>query len=361
MTAFSRLSRLAPRQKVALAVTLLVVIVVAVIAVTFGFASRAAAFASIVLVFLLTAGGAYLLTRGDDEPIRELAAVAEAFARGDFTARAPSPPGELGRLGEALNATALYLQQQYGDLEQRMAERARALETSIEVGRQLATIHDVDALVAAVVQQIQASFGYYHVHVYLLDEHGDMLVMAGGTGEAGRTMLAQGHRLELGQGLVGLSARHNEPVLAPDTRANPDWLPNPLLPETNGEIAVPISYGDRLLGVLDVQHDVAGSLGADDVALLEAVAGQVAVALQNARLLHEAGERSRQAALAYVIAQRIQRANSVEEVLRLAAQELGQALGSERARVQLRAVPYVTAAEGPATTPEASPERRGNT
>lgn len=312
-----------------------------------------AAVGSAALMILLAAGGGFLLTRSLIGPVRRLTAAAESFAQGNFDVPIAPVPGELGRLGEALQATAMTLQEQYSGLEHRLAERARALETSIEVGRQLATIHDAEALVAAVVQHVQAAFGYYHVHIYLLDEKREKLILAGGSGDAGRTMLAQGHSLKIGQGLVGLAARRGEPVLAPDTHAHSDWLPNPLLPQTSAEIAMPIRYGDKLLGVLDVQHDAPGGLGEDDVALLEAVAGQVAVALQNARLLQEAEERSRQAALAYSIGQRIQRAGSVEEVLRLAAQELGQALGSERARVQLRVAPYITTSAAPeATTAE---------
>lgn len=310
------------------------------------------ALTSAALMILLASAGGYLLTRSIVGPVRGLTAAAESFAQGNFDASITPAPGELGRLGEALKATAVALQEEYSGLEQRIAGRARALETSIEVGRRLATIHDVEALVAAVVHQVQVAFGYYHVHIYLLDENHEKLVLAGGTGDAGRTMLAQGHRLEVGQGLVGLAARLSEPVLAPDTHANSDWLPNPLLPQTSAEIAVPIRYGNQVLGVLDVQHDVPGSLGKDDVALLEAVAGQVAVALQNARLLQEADERSRQAALANVIGQRIQRAGSVEEVLRLAVKELGQALGSERARVQLRAAPTITTSAVPGATAE---------
>lgn len=318
---------------------------------------RSVTVATATLLSVLVIGGGYFLTRSLGRAVRELTAVAEQFAQGNYDVPLlPARPGELGRLGQALNATALALQQRYGAFEHSMTERARALETSFEVGRQLATIHDVDALVAAVVQQIQAAFGYYHVHIYLLDLNRQQLVLVGGTGEAGRTMLAQGHHLELGQGLVGLSARRGEPVLAPDTHADPNWWPNPLLPETSAEIAVPIRYGDEVLGVLDVQNDVPGGLDEDDVALLQAVAGQVAVALQNARLLQEAAERSRQAALANVISQRIQRAGSVDEVLRLAARELGQALGSERARVQLRTAPYVTTT----AAPEAAAEKGAN-
>ncbi|MDT8305535.1 MAG: GAF domain-containing protein, partial [Anaerolineae bacterium] len=154
------------------------------------------------------------------------------------------------------------------------------------------------------------------------------------------------HQLSAGKGLVGRSAQLNALVVVPDTEGDPDWLPNPLLPGTRAEVAVPISYGGEVLGVLDVQHDVRGGLGADDAALLESVAGQVAVALQNARLLQETEERAKQAAVMNVISQRIQRATSVDEVLQVATRELALALNSERARVQLHSPGQATKGNG---------------
>lgn len=162
--------------------------------------------------------------------------------------------------------------------------------------------------------------------------------MAGGTGEAGKMMLARGHQLDADRGLVGRAARLNEVTLVPDTAGHPDWLPNPLLPGTSAEVAVPISYGGEVLGVLDVQHNVRGGLDEDDAALLQSIAGQVAVALQNARLLEQAESRAQQATVMNVISQRIQRATSVEEVLQVAARELALALESSEARVQLHSV-----------------------
>lgn len=292
--------------------------------------------ASLAAVALALAAG-YFLTRSLVQPIRALTDGAEHFAQGRLDTRVALERGdELGRLAEAFNTMAADLQEYYGVLEERVAERTRALAASIEVGRRLTTIREIDKLVAAVVEQIQDAFGYYHVHIYLFDDRHQKLVMVGGTGEAGKMMLAREHRLDAGQGLVGRAAQHNEVVLVPDTAANPDWLPNPLLPGTSAEVAVPISYGGEVLGVLDVQHNVRGGLGEDDTALLESVAGQVAVALQNARLLQEAEQRAQQAAVMNVIGQRIQRATSVEEVLQVAARELALALNSDRARVQLR-------------------------
>ncbi len=231
-------------------------------------------------------------------PLTQLNETAEKWRTGDLSVRVTHlPNNEFGLLGHTYNTVAEELESTLKRQEQVIQERTRALETSSQISRNLSKILDTEQLIQEVVTQIQNAFNYYHVHIYLLDEEGNRLVMAGGTGEAGRIMLAQEHQIEVDKGLVGRAATRNSSVLVPDVTQEPGWLPNTLLPDTCAEVAVPIAIGDRVLGVLDVQQNIKNNLTGESVELLESIASQVAIALQNARLFNELQEAEEETAL----------------------------------------------------------------
>ena len=213
----------------------------------------------------------------------------------------------------------------------RVAESTKALTLTAEISRQLTTILDADALLDALLGQIQTMFGYYYVQVYLLDTDTNMLTLHGGTGQPGSNVAGLPGRqvVPTGVGMVGLAASRGEPILVNDISASNIWLPNPNLPKTQAEVALPIILAGEVIGVLDVHHHQLNGLSDADLATLETVATQLATALNNARLFEQAFQQATHEAQINRIAQRLEASTDVYSLVQSAAREIGQALGAQ--------------------------------
>ncbi|HNB51714.1 MAG TPA: GAF domain-containing protein, partial [Anaerolineales bacterium] len=221
-------------------------------------------------------------------------------------------------------------------LEERVADRTQALAATVAIGQRLASLLDQREIIQEVVDQLQKTFGYYHVHIYLYDKEHKNLKMMGGSGLVGKALFNMGHQIPTGRGLVGRAANANQVVLVSDVSQEAGWLPNPLLPETKSEVAVPIAKGSQVLGVIDVQQTAVNGLTEVDAGLLENIAAQVAVALQNAELFAQVQRNAERQIFLAQVNDKIQNTSDMESALKVAVRELGRALNAKQAFVQLK-------------------------
>ena len=177
-------------------------------------------------------------------------------------------------------------------LFQEARQRATQLEAIAELGRHITSILDLDELLSQIVELIHHILAYYHVHAFLVDEVSKEAIFRAGSGEAGRLIEEQGGvRLKVGeQGIIGWVAGSGLPLLVNDVSQEPRYVPHEALPDTRSELAVPLKIGLRVIGVLDVQSDELNAFDLDDVAVLQALGDQVAIAIENARLFEELEE-----------------------------------------------------------------------
>ncbi len=195
--------------------------------------------------------------------------------------------------------------------------RARQLATSAEVTQIAGSILELDVLLPKVVDLIKGQFGYDHVQVFLMDDEHEYALLKASTGEPGRELLAISHKLAKGsRSVIGQVTLREEPVIALDTSdARVIHRPNPYLPLTRSEMALPIMIKGELIGALDVQSNEPNAFGDDDVAVLTLLAGQISVAIDNARLFNEAERRADEMSFLFTITTAAASADNLEESL----------------------------------------------
>jgi GAF domain-containing protein/HAMP domain-containing protein len=249
-------------------------------------------------VLLLASALAFYFGRQLTAPLTQLTAAALKVSEGDLNVQASvRSQDEIGILATTFNSMTAQLRTLLGTLEQRVAERTRALSTVADVGTTATSILKTEKLLQEVVDLSKERFGFYHSHIYLLNDPGDTLVLASGAGDVGRQMVTEGRSIPLDweQSLVARAARQRKGVTVNDVTAAPDFLPNPLLPNTRSELAIPMIVGEQVIGVFDVQSDEVGRFTEADIAVQTTLASQIASAIQNARLFSQADSSKQEA------------------------------------------------------------------
>jgi PAS domain S-box-containing protein len=196
------------------------------------------------------------------------------------------------RLGEEQLVVA-YVHDLTGRKQAEETLRQRAIQLALlnDIGSKIAAVLDLTSVLDRAARLVQEVFGYHHVALFTVDREQGELVMRAKSG-AFTDLYPPEHRLKLGQGIVGWVAQHGERLLANDVSIEPRYVNlYPGVVPTQAELSVPIRTGEEIVGVLDVQSPHPNAFDDNDVMLIETVADQMAVAIQNARLFDEVRQR----------------------------------------------------------------------
>ena len=213
---------------------------------------------------------------------------------------------------------------------------ALQFETAAQIARDISSALNLDELLKKAVDLIRSRFNFYHAGVFLKDPAGEFVVIREATGEAGMQMKRAGHKLGIGsKSVVGYVSGNGEVLVVNDTTRDATYYPNPLLPETRAEAAIPLKLADRIVGVLDVQSKEAYAFAEDSLRTLQILADQLAIAVVNTELFAETQEHLAQHRLLHHITTTAASGTTLNEALQSAVNGLQVTLGGDRVSIML--------------------------
>ncbi|MBE2222742.1 MAG: HAMP domain-containing protein, partial [Anaerolineae bacterium] len=228
---------------------------------------------------------ALFLSRAIASPIVRLTAVAQEISQGNLTVTArEESKDETGTLAHTFNNMTRQLRDLVENLEQRITDRTQDLNLAADIGRQVSQARELKDVLNEAVISMKDQFNLYQVQIYLADAKRENLILRASDGFAGSRLLETGHTLPINeQSLNGSAAYKKQAVIVSNTQESANFRPHPLLPDTRSEMVVPLLVEDDVLGVIDLQSTKANSLTEDVLPAFSVLAGQLAIAIMNAR------------------------------------------------------------------------------
>ncbi|MBN2549471.1 MAG: GAF domain-containing protein [Anaerolineales bacterium] len=220
-------------------------------------------------------------------------------------------------LQDALNRASLN--------EHILKKRALQIQTAAESARDATAVRELDRLLNRAVDMIRERFGFYHAAIFLNDDHNEYTILRAATGEAGQKLLAADHKLKIGTaGIVGFVASTGKPRIALDVGKDAIHLKNPLLPQTRSEMALPLIVNQKVIGILDVQSEQQSAFDDEDVAIIQTLADQIAIAVETARLFDAAQRQLRELTVLHSVATASTQAGNEDTLIERATQIIGE-------------------------------------
>ncbi|HDQ72614.1 MAG TPA: GAF domain-containing protein [Chloroflexi bacterium] len=180
---------------------------------------------------------------------------------------------------------------QLADINEALERQAAQLRATADVNRAVSAILDPKRLLDETVNRIQSRFSMmdvYHVGLYLLDESGQFAELKAATGEAGRLSLEMGYKLKVDESsTIGWSIVHQSARVSQDLEEQMVQIGPLAMPHTRAEIVLPLHTRGNIIGALSMQSSRESGFRESDIAILQAMADQVALSIDNARLFSQ--------------------------------------------------------------------------
>ncbi len=295
------------------------------------------AFAIAVGAMVISLLGVIFVIRRIAMPLQSLTEVVTGMATADLApAKLVNRKDELGQLAEAFNRQSAELRDVYENLDNRVEARTQQLATAAEIGRAATSILTAEDLLARSAELIRDRFGFDHVLIFLVDDSARSVVLSEVAGPAAAQLKAHGLSYALDSGsLIGWVASNRQPHAARRVAGDELFTPNDLLPETRSEAGLPLRVGDRLIGAMAVHSRAPGAFDASELEVLQALADQISVALENGRLFTRQERVARLEQQVAALTTRIHSSLTLDAILENAAGDLGRLFGASKVVVRL--------------------------
>ena len=244
---------------------------------------------SLIAVIVIVIAGFYI-TRSIAEPLISLSDTAKKITNGDLnqTANMENRQDEIGVLAKTFNSMTAQLRTLINDLEKRVRDRTKALqkratqlEISSQVSREITSILDIDQLLAQVVALIKDAFGYAFVHIYLVDQNREQLILRASS----EFSIIGSQVMKMTQRSLNVKAvLENRSIVINETDQEPAYMANSKLETVHSEVVIPLRIENKVIGTLDVNSALSGAFTEEEVLVLQSLGDQIAIAIHNANL-----------------------------------------------------------------------------
>ncbi|MEM7332545.1 MAG: GAF domain-containing protein [Chloroflexota bacterium] len=228
-----------------------------------------------------------------------------------------------GPLGVAFN-NILQLNEIQEALQLQSRQRVQ-LQTAAKVAASATRVQSLSELLQTSVDLIKEQFNLYYVGLFLIKPKLNQAILQAGTGQAGQIQISASHQLSVGgQSLIGGATADGIPRIIQDVLIDEEWLKNKHLPDTRSELALPLRVPQKVIGALTVQSIEPNIFDEDLVDTLQTMADQLAIAIENIRLLEQTQAKATDQAWLNEITTQLHQSTDVEKIIKIGLKSISE-------------------------------------